>query len=234
MYRHSYLLPMGAALWLAVAAAAAQQAPDPTSGAPTVHQAEVAGASASAAGQQVYAAACMACHQPDGKGLPGAFPPLAGSDYLEADPRRAIGIVLHGLTGPVTVNGKEFNSVMPPMTQLSDVEVADALTYVMNSWGNDLGVITAAEVAAVRGGPAPAKTAESPTEHPATSVAEMKYGGAPVCRRPGRRRNEDGHLSRRAEHDPSRVRPREADLLRALRRMPWRAAQGCHRQAADA
>ena len=168
------------ALALVATGAAAQQPPDPRGGAPTVHQAEVAAAgAASAAGQKAYAAACQACHQADGKGLPGAFPPLAGSDYLKADAKRAIGIVLHGLTGKVVVNGKEYNSVMPPMTQLSDAEIADALTYVMNSWGNDLGQVTAADVTTVRQGPAPAKTAESPTEHPETTVAEMKYGGAP-------------------------------------------------------
>jgi len=176
MLRHSFLLPLGAACCLIAADTAAQQPPDPKSGAPTVHQAEVAAASS---GARVYAAACVACHQADGQGLPNAFPPLAGSDFLKADPQRAIGIVLHGLTGPVTVNGKEFNSVMPPMTQLSDAEIADVLSYVMNSWGNDFGLVTAADVAAVRGGPAPAKTAESPTEHPPTIVAEMKYSGAP-------------------------------------------------------
>jgi len=179
MSRSLSLLPLGVACCLLAAASSAQQPPDPKGGAPMVHQAEAAGAAASAAGQKVFAAACMACHQANGQGLPGAFPPLAGSDFLKADPSRAIGIVLHGLTGPVTVNGKEFNSVMPPMTQLSDAEVADALTYVMNSWGNDFGVVTAADVTAVRGGPAPARTAESPTEHPATTVAEMKYAGAP-------------------------------------------------------
>ena len=181
MSRSLSLLSLGVACCLLAATSSAQQPPDPKSGAPIVHQAEVAGATsaASAAGQKVFAAACMACHQATGQGLPGAFPPLAGSDFLKADPKRAIGIVLHGLTGPVTVNGKEYNSVMPPMTQLSDAEVADALTYVMNSWGNDFGVVTAGDVAAVRGAPAPAKTAESPTEHPATTVAEMKYGGAP-------------------------------------------------------
>ena len=64
------------------------------------------------------------------------FPPLAKSDYLAADPKRAIDVVLHGLTGKVTVNGKEYNSVMPPMSQLNDDEVANILTYVLNSWGN--------------------------------------------------------------------------------------------------
>ena len=58
------------------------------------------------------------CHQGTGEGLPDVFPPLAKSDFLAADPKRAISILLHGLTGPITVNGKDFNSVMPPMTQL--------------------------------------------------------------------------------------------------------------------
>jgi nitrite reductase (NO-forming)/hydroxylamine reductase len=176
MIRNSLLLPLGAACSLVVAGAAAQQPPDPRDAAVAVHQAEVAGAGN---GARVFAAACLACHQADGRGLPGAFPPLAGSDFLEADPKRAIGIVLHGLTGPVTVNGKEYNSVMPPMTQLSDTEIADVLSYVMSAWGNDFGIVTAADVAAVRGGPAPERTADSATEHPSTTVAEMKYGGAP-------------------------------------------------------
>jgi nitrite reductase (NO-forming) len=67
-----------------------------------------------------------------------------------ADKRRAIEIVLNGLTGPVTVNGEQFNSVMPPMSQLTDDEVANILTYVLNNWGNDDGVVTPPEVAEVR------------------------------------------------------------------------------------
>jgi len=149
-----------------------------------VHRAEAAAGGKPAAvqmqaGEKTFQAACMACHQATGKGLPGAFPPLAGSDFLKADRHRAIGIVLRGLTGKVVVNGATFNSVMPPMTQLSDAEVANALTYVMNSWGNAYGVVTTAEVAAVRAGPKPKQTASSPTEHAATTVAEMKYQGAP-------------------------------------------------------
>ena len=96
-----------------------------------VHKAEVAGAAASpaqvAAGKTVFETACMACHQADGKGLPGAFPPLAGSDFLLGNTDRAVGIVVNGLQGEVVVNGNTFNSVMPAMTQLSDTEIADAL-----------------------------------------------------------------------------------------------------------
>jgi nitrite reductase (NO-forming)/hydroxylamine reductase len=149
-----------------------------------VHRAEAAAGGKPApaqmqAGEKAYQSACMACHQADGKGLPGAFPPLAGSDYLKADKHRAIGNVLRGLTGPVVVNGVTFNSVMPPMSQLADAELANALTYAMNSWGNAFGVVTVAEVAAVRAGPKPRQTAASPTEHPDTTVAELQYQGAP-------------------------------------------------------
>ena len=63
---------------------------------------------------------------------------------------RAIEIVLNGLSGPVTVNGATFNSVMPPMSQLNDDEVANIVTFVLNSWGNKGGTVTAAEVAKVR------------------------------------------------------------------------------------
>jgi nitrite reductase (NO-forming) / hydroxylamine reductase len=175
-HKNAIALALASAL---VGLPAMAQAPDPLA----VHKAEVAGAAVSAdqvkAGEKAYQAACMACHQPDGKGMPGAFPPLAGSDYLAADTARAIRAVLHGLQGPVVVNGVEYNSVMPPMTQLSDAEVADALTYAMNSWGNRLGSVSTAQVAAIRAEGPPLQAAESPTEHPATSVAEMKYGGAP-------------------------------------------------------
>jgi nitrite reductase (NO-forming)/hydroxylamine reductase len=151
-----------------------------------VHRAEAAAGSQEAvtparldAGRKVFEAACMACHQANGQGLPGAFPPLAGSDFLKVDKNRAIRVIVNGLQGPVVVNGVKFNSVMPPMAQLSDAEIANALTYVMNSWGNSFGSVAMAEVAAVRAGPKPKQEAGSATEHPGTTVAELKYGGAP-------------------------------------------------------
>lgn len=102
------------------------------------------------AGKALYSGTCSVCHQANGEGLPGVFPPLAGSDYLMADKRRAIEVVLNGLSGPVTVNGETYNSVMPPMSQLNDDEIANILTYVLNSWGNEDGVVTPEEVAEVR------------------------------------------------------------------------------------
>ena len=88
-----------------------------------------------ARGQQVYAANCAACHQLGGEGTAGAFPPLARSDYLMADKDRAIGVVLHGLSGEVTVNGQKFNGVMPSLG-LSDTDIAAVLSYVRTNFGN--------------------------------------------------------------------------------------------------
>jgi nitrite reductase (NO-forming) len=99
--------------------------------------------------QQLFGTNCAACHQVNGRGLEGAFPPLAGSDFLNADKRRAIGVVVHGLQGPVTVNGQVYNGVMPAL-RLTDDEVANVLTYVYSQWGNAGFVVTPSEVAAVR------------------------------------------------------------------------------------
>ena len=102
------------------------------------------------AGEVLFKGTCSACHQESGAGIPTVFPPLAKSDFLLANRKRAIGIALNGLTGPVTVNGATYNSVMPPMSQLNDDEIANILTFALNSWGNDGGVVTSAEVKAER------------------------------------------------------------------------------------
>lgn len=111
------------------------------------------------AGQSLFAGTCSVCHQANGAGLPGVFPPLAKSDYLAADLKRSMSVVLHGLSGKITVNGSEYNSVMPPMNQLNDDEIANILTYVNNAWGNAGGRILTDDVKKVRAAkvtPAPA------------------------------------------------------------------------------
>ena len=102
------------------------------------------------AGSVLFKGTCSTCHQPNGEGLANVFPPLARSDLLAKTPQRAIEIVLNGLTGPITVNGNQYNSVMPPMSQLNDDEVANILTYVQSSWGNDGPQVTAKQVAEIR------------------------------------------------------------------------------------
>ena len=94
--------------------------------------------------------ACVDCHGADGNGMEGVFPPLANSDYIKANPKRLPEIILHGMVGPVTVNGKDYNSNMPPMAQLTDDEVANIATYVLNSWGNPGGQVSKADAAAAR------------------------------------------------------------------------------------
>lgn len=101
------------------------------------------------AGKSLYEANCVACHQPTGLGVPGAFPPLAGSDYL-TDTKTHIGVVLKGLSGPITVNGQPFNGAMASFGALCDDEISAIITYERNSWGNDLGVVTPEQVAAAR------------------------------------------------------------------------------------
>lgn len=102
------------------------------------------------AGKVLYNGTCSVCHQQNGEGLEGVFPPLANSDYLVADAERAVDVVLNGLSGPVTVNGVNYSSVMPPMSQLNDDEIANILTFTLNTWGNEGATVSAEEVAAVR------------------------------------------------------------------------------------
>ncbi|OBX21068.1 MULTISPECIES: copper-containing nitrite reductase [Bizionia] len=92
-------------------------------------------------GKQIYMQTCFACHQGEGQGIPNAFPPLAKSDYLNADVNRAISAVVNGLSGEITVNGNTYNSVMTRQ-MISSEEVANVLTYVYNSWGNNKEVVT--------------------------------------------------------------------------------------------
>jgi nitrite reductase (NO-forming) len=101
-------------------------------------------------GKRVYMQNCAMCHQLDGRGLPQVFPPLAQSDFLLADKTRSIGIVLRGLSGPVTVNGQQFNGVMPPQELLSNEQIADVLTFIRNSWGNEGEAVSAEEVRVLR------------------------------------------------------------------------------------
>ncbi|KAF2329285.1 MAG: copper-containing nitrite reductase [Flavobacterium nitrogenifigens] len=100
-------------------------------------------------GKEIFGTTCFACHQSEGQGIPSTFPPLAKSDYLNADSKRAIKTILHGLTGEVTVNGKKYNNVMPAQN-LSDDEIANVLTYIYNSWGNNKTEVTPEMVKALR------------------------------------------------------------------------------------
>jgi len=101
-------------------------------------------------GAAVYARTCIACHQPTGKGLPPVFPSIANAPLVNGDPALPIKFILHGLMGPITVDGVTFNSMMPPVAGVSDQDIADVLTYVRQSFGNQSSPVTVDQVKAVR------------------------------------------------------------------------------------
>jgi len=104
-----------------------------------------------ASGASVFSSRCAACHQANGRGVPGVFPPLAGSEFVNGDSARLVRLVLHGLTGPVSVEGATFNGAMPAWKdQLRDAEIAAVLTYVRSSFGNASSGVSAGLVSAER------------------------------------------------------------------------------------
>ncbi len=156
------------ALALVAAASAYALAQDPSSERPPKAAME--------AGEAAFLANCAACHQPTGKGLPGAFPPLADSDYIRSVPReRLIDVVLNGFSGKVKVNGADYDGVMPALNHLGDDDIAHVLSYVTHSWGNTGPTIASSEVAARRG----AQTRQA--AQAGTKTPEAKYQGAPTA-----------------------------------------------------
>ena len=101
-------------------------------------------------GAAVYARTCIACHQPTGLGLPPVFPPLANAPIVAGNPELPVKFILQGLMGPITVNGMTYNSMMPPVAGVSDADIADVLTYVRQSFGNQANAVTADQVKAIR------------------------------------------------------------------------------------
>ena len=100
-------------------------------------------------GKEIYQDFCLQCHLDTGKGVSGVFPPLAQSDYLLNDINLSIKGIKYGMSGPITVNGEEYNGVMQNQG-LDDVEIADVMNYVINSWGNkSKEVITPERVASI-------------------------------------------------------------------------------------
>jgi mono/diheme cytochrome c family protein len=101
-------------------------------------------------GLAVYTKTCIACHGPEGKGVPLAFPPLDESARLTGDPVIPTRIVLHGLQGPLETGAGKFNNIMAPLGSLTDVEIADVLTYARQSWTNDAAPVRAEDVKPIR------------------------------------------------------------------------------------
>lgn len=93
-------------------------------------------------GERIYKNTCAQCHQVDGKGLNDLYPPLADSDYLLSDKKRAACIIWHGTEGPIVVNGKEYNMKMLPVDGMSVTKVTDVMNYIYNAWGHKEGQFT--------------------------------------------------------------------------------------------
>lgn len=106
------------------------------------------------AGAAVYEKYCASCHQRDGKGDESRFPPLAATGWVAGNVERLISIVVNGVGGPITVEGKSYNGVMPAHGFLTDEQIAQVLTFLRQNMGNFASGVTAAEVAARRGRPA--------------------------------------------------------------------------------
>jgi mono/diheme cytochrome c family protein len=103
-------------------------------------------------GKRVFTTICQTCHQVSGQGVPGVFPPLAGSEWAQGSEERIIRIVLFGLNGPITVEGKEYNNAMASLGgMLKDEQIANVLTYVRSEWGNSAPEVKAETVARIRG-----------------------------------------------------------------------------------
>ena len=86
-------------------------------------------------GKEIYQDFCVQCHLDNGKGVPGTFPPLAKSDYLQNNIEASIRGIKYGQRGKITVNGIDYDGIMSHQG-LDDEEVADVMNYILNSWGN--------------------------------------------------------------------------------------------------
>ncbi len=125
----------------------------PTAGGPAVAKLDPV-----AVGRSAYGGTCVTCHQPTGAGMPGIYPPLAGSEWVNGPSSRVIRIVLYGLKGDIHVKGQAFNAAAMPVFgkvtgsayNWSDEKIAAVLTYVRQEWGNKADPVSADEVAAAR------------------------------------------------------------------------------------
>jgi mono/diheme cytochrome c family protein len=137
---------------LALCVVACAKTTSTSSGASAAASAAIAHNPASASdGAVVYITNCSSCHQADGEGVPGAFPPLAGNPTVTGNPVAVIAIVKHGIGGKIAVNGTAYSGIMPPWAGLiSDEDIAAVVTYIRSSWHNRASPVSLADVRAVK------------------------------------------------------------------------------------
>ena len=99
-------------------------------------------------GKEIYEQNCANCHQKNGQGLQNLYPPIAGSDYLK-DKSKVILAIKNGLVGEIIVNGKKYNQPMPANNQLTNLDIAEVITYIYNEWKVESKITEVAEVEAV-------------------------------------------------------------------------------------
>jgi nitrite reductase (NO-forming)/hydroxylamine reductase len=157
-------------------------------GAPLGHQAEVAQVKVARGrpddadmqkGRELYLQHCAACHQPEGQGLAGAFPPLAKSDFIAANPGAVLEVTVRGRQGKMVVNGVEYDNVMPAISYLDDRDLARVITYVLNSWGNPGGIVARSQVEGYREAMGLEAKQAGGERHPGAGEAEQAYESQP-------------------------------------------------------
>lgn len=159
MKRYSNLAIVSAALLLLVTAcakttdssASASTAPAASPAAMATQGGTMATNGAAASdGARVFQTNCSSCHQAQGEGVPGTFPPLAGNAVVVGDATKVIHIVKYGLNGKLSVKGQAYNGMMPAWgQQLSNADIASVVTFVRSAWGNKASAVTEAQVKAV-------------------------------------------------------------------------------------
>src|SRR5438874_5989736 len=137
-------------------------------------------------GKKIFSANCQTCHQANGLGVAGQYPPLAGSEFTTGGSLRPAMIVMKGLQGPVTVKGQKFGAaVMQPWDKtLTDQKIADVLTYERSEWGNNASPVTAEQIAALRKELANHPNSFTEPDILAVPAEEDLPGGAPAGGKP--------------------------------------------------
>jgi mono/diheme cytochrome c family protein len=103
-------------------------------------------------GKAIFKKYCLTCHQANGSGVPGMFPPLGSGSWISKNPDELVPLILKGLKGEIEVNGESYKSAMPPQTKITDQELALVLTYVRSNFGNHFDSVTPDKVKKVREG----------------------------------------------------------------------------------
>lgn len=138
-------------------------------------------------GRKIFSANCATCHQMTGLGVPGQYPPLAGSEYVNGGTKRLGMIVLKGLLGPIKVKGQQFvtSAQMQPWGgTLNDQKIADVLTFIRQEWGNTGGPVAPEGIAALRKELAGRADSFTAPDLDAVSADENLPGGEPVAGKP--------------------------------------------------